>query len=387
MPRPPTREFNLSDAHNQSSADSSAPAEPAAVPVLPPLAAIVEIVVLYALILGTDAMLPNVDVTQIQPHPFWLPVLFLSLQYGTVSGLLAAASAIVVSLFYGMPEQDIGENLFVYLARAWVQPVLWIVAALALGILRMRQLEAKRSLQRAVFDLSHQRAALAKHAQALRRRCDDLERHIAGRRELPATAALAALDEARSAGNIADRLARLLDAAFPGCIGSLLIEKDDRLVEIAAHGRACGGTATDLAPTHALARAVVGDGRALGVLQRGDKVLLGPHALLAAPIEVARLGVVGLIRIERLAPEQLSAASLPALRAIAAAIAASVEPHVASRPDRAVVVPFPAEPVRPAAARWNRLHWMQGREPPETAPPVANEAGAAAVATSTKSSR
>ena len=79
--------------------------------------------------------------SQMQPHFFWLPVLLLSLQYGTVSGLLAAGVAIVLTAWLGWAEQEVGENHFNYLLRISTQPMLWLVAALLLGQFRLRQIE------------------------------------------------------------------------------------------------------------------------------------------------------------------------------------------------------------------------------------------------------
>ncbi len=73
-------------------------------PVLPPLSALAEIVILFALIYIVDELTPTISVLDLSPHPFWIPVLLLSLQYGTVSGFLAAATAIGLSLYGGVPR-------------------------------------------------------------------------------------------------------------------------------------------------------------------------------------------------------------------------------------------------------------------------------------------
>ena len=83
---------------------SGATASPARAPapfgiqVLPPPIALIEIVALivpFTLLDHFVTSFPNL--ADIQPHPFWLPVLLLSLQYGTMSGLLAASAAILAT--------------------------------------------------------------------------------------------------------------------------------------------------------------------------------------------------------------------------------------------------------------------------------------------------
>ena len=149
-------------------------------PVLPPLNAFIELIVFFAVVLFFDAVLQFFpDLNEIKPHPFWFPVLLLSLQYGTVSGLLAAGVSILITTVLGWPEQDIGENHFNFLIRIWAEPVLWIVVALVLGQFRMRQIAQRRALLRKVNRLQTQRDAIEQHSTNLRGRCEMLERRIA----------------------------------------------------------------------------------------------------------------------------------------------------------------------------------------------------------------
>lgn len=304
--------------------------------VLPPLAGIIELAVLTGLIVAIDAMLPDVDLADIQPNPFWLPVLLLSLQYGTVSGILAAATALLVTLVSGLPEPGVGENYFNYAMRAFSQPILWFGAAVLLGQFRMRQIQAKRGLTAMVVDLEKQRSALAGYADSLRRRCDMLERDRAGSSEAGGVALLASLvslgaDPARAATD-ADKgaapdlgadFARTMAAAFPGSRASVLALTAEGLVPMAS-------TATGGAPgqpvdvRQPLFRALVGEGRQLSVLNRGDEIILAGSGLAAVPIRDAAGDVVGAVRLETSDPASLGPGTLPALSVIAAALAPRV---------------------------------------------------------------
>ncbi|HRD76373.1 MAG TPA: hypothetical protein PK264_10590, partial [Hyphomicrobiaceae bacterium] len=75
-------------------------------PVLPPLVAWLEIALLILPITVYDYLSTGFTITELHPHPFWLPVLLLSLQYGTPSGLAAAGVAILATFALGWPEQD-----------------------------------------------------------------------------------------------------------------------------------------------------------------------------------------------------------------------------------------------------------------------------------------
>lgn len=355
-------------------------------PVLPPVSALIEVSVMFAAIVGLDWLLPGIDVTTVQPHPFWLPVLVLSLQYGTVSGLVAAAIAVLLNTLLGFPEQDIGENHFAYLARVWTQPILWISAAVVLGQFRMRQIERKRDLIRRVDELTGQRIALADYARSLRDRCDALERQLAGRIEPSAVtvlARLAAVDEATSEP-IGERLARAVDAAFPGAAASLHIVKDGSSREIAAVGRAAGA-ATPPAPSATLASAVLSERRSVSVLDAAGEHLLAGAGVVAVPVTLpagptATPTPLAILRLERLEPEQLTDAALPAARMLAQSLApALAREALASQLGSMVERTGPALPPAATTQRtgWRRLLWPRDSRPLADAATTATAADAA----------
>ena len=295
--------------------------------VLPPLAGIVELVVITGLILTIDMMLPDVDIADIQPNPFWLPVLLLSLQYGTVSGVLAAATALLVTLLSGLPEAGVGENYFNYAMRVFAQPILWFGAAVLLGQFRMRQIEAKRGLTMMVLDLEQQRAALAGYAQGLRSRCDMLERDRAGLADAPGLGLLASLADLDSgSGELAPAFARTIEAAFPGARASVLALVPTGLVTIASTSTGTTPAAPSADLAHPLYRALIGEGRLLSVLQPGDEHRLAGTGLAAVPVRDAAGNIIGAVRLEAAEPSALSAGTLPALGIIAAALAPRLTP-------------------------------------------------------------
>ena len=211
----------------------------AVLPVLPPWLALVEIaLLLVAPILLQFAWPAFPDLTTYNPHPYWGPVLLLSLQYGTVSGVLSAIVAIAGMVLIGLPEPDIGENHFAYLIRVWTQPVLWIATALLLGHFRMHQIEQRDELMRRVDDLTNSSSALADHATNLRARCDQLERRIAVRAISASDQTLehlAAIARSRPA-DMAHHFDALVRAALPGGVASLYARDAGGLSLVAKSG-------------------------------------------------------------------------------------------------------------------------------------------------------
>jgi len=303
----------------------------ARLPVLPPWQAIAELCVLTSLIIGLDWVLTSVDLADMQPNPFWFPILLLSLQYGTVSGVLAAGVAIVATMLSGIPEQGVGENHFAYLVRVWAQPILWLAAAVFFGQFRMRQIAAKQELQRLVQELSSQRSALAEFSTNLRNRCDALERELVARPAAPAQAVLDALTDLGTAAAPDHAFSHVIESFLPRASATLFRLEGGRLV---CHARAGWPAPTaypaEVDPADPLHAAVVVSGETVSILDEAGDQKLGRKGLLAVPVRSSDgARVLGMIRIERAEPGAVDVALIDRLRTVAAALAPALEGRAA----------------------------------------------------------
>lgn len=332
-------------------------------PVLPPLVAFVELASVVGLIMLVDWALPDVDLADLQPHPLWLPVLLLSLQYGTVSGLLAALVAIVVTVLAGFPEEGVGENHFSYVLRIWSQPILWIGAAVLLGQLRMRQITERQELMRHASELAVERDNLASYASELRRRCELLERGRAAGVDAPAVSLLQALGGLPTApGDVDAAFKRCMDLAFPGAKASVFALTPPGARKIADNGwDAEARWLTEVPSTHALYRAVVDEGLSLNVIVAGDEVRLAGEGMVAVPIRsLQQRRIVGFVKIERAPAAAISDETTAALDVVAAALLPAIEPgelRLLALPTRLSVSAQPRT--------WRTIRWRAGQPPPE----------------------
>lgn len=333
------------------------------VSVLPPRAALLEILVLLFLPAALDYFVPGFpSLADMHPHVFWLPVLLLSLQYGTISGLLTAGLAIALSAALGWPEQDVGENHFSYLLRIWSQPVLWLTAALVLGQFRTRQIERKENLIRAVAELSSQRKALADYANNLRDRCDMLEREISSRRDPAARALLNALGHLdNDAGDdIQARLADCLNISFGRCQIAIYAVDGHKLRLINRHsGRNSPIPARDeVTMSEPLAAAIVTQQRGLSVMSPGEESILGDDGVAAVPIlSPDRQTVLGMLKLEAADAVELDRDIVRRLAVIADRISALMS--VADQRSRSTNMSPDGQPSQPARQRlWRQLKWQ-----------------------------
>jgi hypothetical protein len=334
---------------------------------LPPALAVFEIIVLLVIPIGLERFVPAFpDLTTYNPHPYWGPILLLSLQYGTVSGLLAAIVAIAGTVLIGLPEPDIGENHFAYMVRVWTQPFLWITAALLIGHFRLRQIEQRDELARQVDDLANRSSALADYATNLRARCTKLERRVVGRQTAPGGDVLEAALALPSASpeTLRSRFHRVVQLAFPGTAASLFLVSGDKVGLVASSGwpERDAPWRRDFTADDAPARVVVGEGQALSILVKGDEHALGGEGIFAFPIfgDDGR-SVVGMLKIEKLASQLVTAKSERRFALIASELRRPLS-LLAGQRLAAAAPRGDGERAEPSETgrRWRRMRWFTG---------------------------
>lgn len=301
-------------------------------PLLPPLAAIVELLAITGLIAFADWAIPGLDVSSLEPNPYWLPVLLLSLQYGTVAGLLAAAMAVAIYLSQGMSDQGVGENLFAYMLRIWALPMLWIGVALVLGQIRLRQIELKRELRARLAQSTHDAETLAAYAAKLEARCLSLERTAAAGDASANIAAIGKLNEIAASGRGIDAVLQLVgQRILPGAALSLYRLGPDRFERIADYPIGHAAARVESFPaSHSLYQALAVDERAVSILNSADEMVLSDLGLAASPIRsVEGDRVIGAITIGDAGPALLTPNLADALAAIGAMIAPLIDPETA----------------------------------------------------------
>jgi hypothetical protein len=81
------------------------------------------------------------------PHPFWIPVLLMSGQYGIMGGLFAALAATAAFFIGELPAQSAMQDFYDYAGIVAVQPCAWFGTALVLGGLRTLHIHHHADLQ------------------------------------------------------------------------------------------------------------------------------------------------------------------------------------------------------------------------------------------------
>ena len=221
-----------------------------------------------------------------RPHPFWIPVMLLSLQYGAVQGLVAAAAAVGVLFVLQPPGQAIGEDYFAFWLRAWFEPSLWVVAALVLGEIRYTQISERDDLRSEVAHAERKAQALSAASRELMIRIAKLERQIAGGGSLITSEAHSAIvDFYRvTAENFSDKLSRHISVLLGDVEFGLTLGVGNPHASIQPIGDTIGGASGNEVAFQAVLNELRRKPRVLCVANAGDGPLEDLRAVFVAPI-------------------------------------------------------------------------------------------------------
>jgi len=249
-----------------------------------------ELVVLFSSLLLLGYALPEpARLVSISPHPFWLPVLLLSVQYGTGGGLAAAFTAVAVSWLIGWPAQAGNEDFYDYTRRISSEPILWLGAAVVLGGLRGRQQHTLAAVRQQLTVGDAQRQSIGELCNTLKSHCEDLERRMACARDYSIDAGLTVLTDLRNSEpcNLPSSLRAAVDLLFGPAHYAVLLYGErrlgDRFTLNSIDGR-LGNTEGIIRLSPDLEDALVNGRRHLSIFHDDDVDLLDGTALFAAPI-------------------------------------------------------------------------------------------------------
>lgn len=246
---------------------------------------------IFAVLLAAELLRPgSLDAAQTWPHPFWIPVIYLTVQYGSQAGVAAAAIATALLLFVVQPERSSIHDLYEHNLSLLLEPALWLASALTLGqITDRRHRERKELEQRLEFSIA-QRNRVAEHACELQERVSEIERVLVAGTERSVETAMAASVRLRMAtvseGEIC--LKEAAAALFGPCVLSLHLLDEEQAQFAASRGIACGSAdLVDRRTSYACAPILIDSmraGRHIVSILGDEDVAVRAGVLFAAPL-------------------------------------------------------------------------------------------------------
>ncbi|MFC3226858.1 GAF domain-containing protein [Marinibaculum pumilum] len=273
------------------------------------LTASIELVVFFAMALLFDALvLDGNRFLEVEPSPFWIAVIVLTVQYGTSYGLLAAITSTIVLYAGNLPQQQIAQDLYDYLFHIFATPMLWLVSAVLLGAIRDRQVADRAALREQLARSRAQAAAIADRYEKLKDAKREVEARLASQlRTVTSLYRGASALERLTVQEVLDGFDDIFSAVMDAETYSLYLLSDDGL-EVA---RTVGWREGDrwqrfFGHDHMLLQAVVGQLDFAIVNEPEGERLLAGEGLMAGPVvDPQDQSLIGMIKVERVPFSQL----------------------------------------------------------------------------------
>lgn len=252
------------------------------------------------------------------PHPFWIVVLLISVQYGVGEGIGAALIASIALLAWNIPPQQVIEDRFEYIFSLVKDPVLWFVAAVIIGSVRTNQIREREKLIKECELATRRERTIAKMYDSLKQTKEKIESSLAGQMHTPLAAyeTLRALEKEpsgeilRLAGNLVESflhpvkhsIFKLTDGSLEMIYNSGWQPEDPFLVRIpSSHSLFQGVTSNEI----------------LCVINEAQERQLQNQGVVAVPIvHPTSKDLYGMIKIEDLPFVDLNLVNLELLRMI-----------------------------------------------------------------------
>lgn len=267
-----------------------------------------------------DALAGNGDrFWNVNPHPFWVVVIFVAAKYGTNEGLFSAVLATLFYLIGNIPEQGEGVSRYDYIYVIAVNPILWLIAGLFVGGLRQMHITERDHLRREVEEATQRETLISDSYKFVKSRKESLEVQVSGQltSNIEAYRAAKAV-ETLDPKSVMQGVEKLVKSVLGPQKFSLSIFHNNKLNATILHGWAPSDTYTqEIDSFSPLYQAVVGRQETLVIANEQHEALLDGQGLLAGPIIDVESGrVVGMLKIEQLDFISLSLNTVETFRAL-----------------------------------------------------------------------
>lgn len=289
--------------------------------------ALLELTLFLAVALGIDYFLGAGDRFQsVSPHPFWLIILLLAGQYGANAALVGAAACSLALLVGALPEQALSQDQFQYWFQTTRLPLLWLVAAVLFGELRMRHISKFLEVKAELEESRENQEALAKAYQRASGQKEKLEGQIAGQMRTvvstyKAAKAIEQLEPTAVVSGAADMVRTVLN---PKQFSIFLMEEGRLHAGLKEGWLDDSPYAAEFGAESPLYQKVAGDRKTLCVVREEDRETLEGEGLLAGPLVDPDSGeVLGMLKIEETGFLDLNLSAVENFRALCDWVGAS----------------------------------------------------------------
>jgi len=214
------------------------------------------------------------------PHPYWVPVLLISSQYGVVGGAIAASAASMAYVLE-LPPASAAQDFYAYASTITLPPALWLATALAIGGLRSLHIHQTSEISEQLAQCTHRGDDLAEGLERALAEIAALEQRIAADAATVAafTRGLSRIDLSNRA-TAAASFGELFRTGTGTSDLTVYLQSDDRYEPVAAFENNVPRPVASIEPLQEKVISELGSGGAITSNTATDP---GAHAVLVLP--------------------------------------------------------------------------------------------------------
>lgn len=235
----------------------------------------------------------------VDPHPFWVIVVLISVQYGTSEGVLAAILSSVLLLVGNMPEMQTDQ--YTYWLYVFSLPLLWVVSAVVLGELRQRHIREREYLYKELREAQRREETISNSYVKVKNLKEKLELRIASqlRASIDTYRAAKAIEKTHP-NDVLQGVQELVHSVMQPQKFSVFLLGNDGLESTITYGWQPEDHFSErYESTSLLYREVIANQKMLCIANSDHQKVLGEQGVLAGPLIDNETGEInGMLKIE-----------------------------------------------------------------------------------------
>ena len=284
------------------------------------VSALLEMAIIFFVLLAFDAMFGAGNrYFDASPHPFWVVVVLMAVQYGTAEAVLAALLSGLFLLVGNLPVQTFNQDMYDYLYDILRLPLMWLLSGVVLGELRQRHVREREHLKKELHDSRERERIIAESYSSVKGLKEKLELKISGQlRGAVNTFRAAKAIENNNPTEVMQGVQELIRSTMQPEKFSVYAMTKDGLIPTITYGWGSDDNYQEkYSSQDELYKRVIGQQETLCVANTDHQSLLAGQGVLVGPLLDKETGeIAGMLKIEKIGFLDLNLSTIETFHAI-----------------------------------------------------------------------